>query len=159
MRFSVAILLLVSILTSPVRGAFQAAGGTFTLTIATPQDTVSTGSEIQLMIKLTNDTNHDIAFIDTDQYCDYSPEVRSSSGQSAPETEKKRKLRCVNPVAGKAIFIKLKPGEHHEVLIFVSDLFDMTRPDKYTVEVTREIPKELGQGRVKSNTIAITVTE
>jgi hypothetical protein len=157
MRSFVGVLLILSTLILPV--PVQAAGGIFSLTISMPQDTVSTRSEIQLMIKLTNATDHEITLFDTDQYCDYTVEVRDSNGQSAPETEKKRKLRCAEPVAGKVIIVKLKPGEHHEVLIFVSDLFDMTRPDKYTVQVAREIPKEMGQGQVKSNKIAVTVTE
>jgi hypothetical protein len=134
-------------------------GTVFSLTINTPQDTVRIGSEIRLMIKLTNTTNHDIKLIDTDQYCDYTVEVLGSNGRSAPETEKKRKLRCTRPVAAKVIFVNLKPGEHYEVLVFVSDLFYMTSPGDYTLRVSREIPKELGHGRVESNTIRIAVTK
>ena len=112
------------------------------------------------MIKLTNDTKHEIALLSRNTYCDYTLEVRDSNGQFAPATEQKRKLNCAaNGDAGRFVVIKLKPGEHHEDLILVNHLFDMTHPDKYTVRVAREIPKELGQGQVKSNTIGITVTE
>jgi len=160
MRFCVVILFFVGILTLPVRRLVKASGEIFSLTVSTPRETAKTGSDIQLMIELTNNTNHDITLIDMNQYCDYTVEVRDSNGQSAPETEQKRKLKCTdNPVAGKVIIVKLKPGEHHETLVFVNYLFEMTRADKYTVQVAREIPKELGQGHVKSNTIAITVTE
>jgi hypothetical protein len=62
-------------------------------------------------------------------------------------------------VAGKLIILKLKPGEHHEYLIFINQLYDMTLPGKYEVTAAREIPKEMGKGRAISNTIAITVTE
>lgn len=158
MRFSVAMLFVVSSLTLPLRGQGQAAGGIFSLTISTIQDAIISGSDIKLMIKLTNDTNHEITLINMDQYCDYTVDVRDSNSQSAPETEKKRKLVCGDAVAGKVITVKLKPGEHHEDLIFVTDLFDMTHPDKYTVQVARKIPKELGKGEVKSNIMNITVT-
>ncbi len=158
MTFFVAALFVLSTLTSPVRGLMP--GAPFSLAISTVQESVPAGSDIKLTIKLTNDTNHDITLIDMDQYCDYTVEVRDSNGQSVPETEKKRKLNCTdNPVAGKVITTKLKPGEHHEYLIFPDVLFDMIRPDKYTVQVSRKIPKELGQGQVKSNTIEIAVTE
>jgi hypothetical protein len=159
MKLSAAILFVVSSFTLSLRGEFPAATEIFSLTISTIEDTVSAGSEIKLMIKLTNDTNHVIALVNRDQYCDYTVEVHDSNGQSAPETEKKRNLKCGDEVAGKRIVLKLKPGEHHEDLIFVNDLFDMTHPDKYTVRATREIPKELGQGKVKSNIITITVKE
>ena len=68
----------------------------------------------------------------------------------------------MNPDAARGLAdarVKLKPGEHHETLVFVNYLFEMNRPDKYTVQAAREIPKDLGQGHVRSNTIAITVTE
>jgi hypothetical protein len=159
MRVSIARLLVISTLILIVCGLVQAAGEIFSLTINTPQDTVGTGSDIQLMIKLANETNHDIMLVDRDQVCDYMVEVRDSNGQSVPETDQRRKRKCTDPVVGKLIMLKLKPGEHHEYLIFVGDLFDMTRPDKYKVQVAREIPKELGQGQVRSNTITVTVTD
>jgi hypothetical protein len=157
MRFSVAILFVVSTLPLPLRGLVHTAGEIFSLKITPLQDTVSTGHDIELTIKLTNETNHDITLIDRNQYCDYTVEVRDSNGQSAPE--KKREFRCGDESAGKIIYVKLKPGEHHEVLIFVDYLFDMTRRDKYAVQVARQIPKELGRGQVKSDTVVITVTE
>ncbi len=160
MRFCVVILLVVGTLTLPVRGLVKAAGEIFSLTISTPRETIKAGSDSQLFIKLTNDANHEITLFSRNTYCDYTLEVRDSNGKSAPETEQKRKLNCAaNGDAGRFVVIKLKPGEHHEDLIFVNYLFNMSRPDEYSVRVAREIPKELGQGQVKSNTIGITVTE
>ncbi len=160
MRFCVVILLVVGTLTLPVRGLVKAAGEIFSLTISTPRETVKAGSDSQLFIKLTNDANHEITLFSRNTYCDYTLEVRDSNGKPAPETEQKRKLNCAaNGDAGRFVVIKLKPGEHHEDLIFVNYLFNMSRPDEYSVRVAREIPKELGQGQVKSNTIGITVTE
>ena len=160
MRFCAIILLVGGALALPLRGLVKAAEEIFSLTITTPHDSVETGSHLQLFIKLTNDTNHEITLFSRNTYCDYSMEVRDSYGQSAPETEQKRQIDCAaNPVAGRFVVIKLKPGEHHEDLIFVDYFFDISRPDKYRVQVAREIPKELGQGQVKSNTIGITVAK
>lgn len=160
MRFCVFLFFVIGILALPAHRLVKAAGETFSLAVTTPWETVRTGSDVKLTIELTNTTNHDITLIDMDQWCDYTLEVRDSNGQSAPETEQKRNHSCTdNPVAGKRIMVKLRPGEHHETLVFVNDVFEMKRPDKYTFQAAREIPKELGQGNVKSNTIAITVTE
>ena len=88
MSFSTAILFVTCSVTLLLPGQAQAAGGVFSLTISAVQDTVSSGSEIKLMIKLTNETNREITVVNRDQYCDYTLEVRDSNGQSAPETEK-----------------------------------------------------------------------
>jgi hypothetical protein len=37
--------------------------------------------------------------------------------------------------------------------------YELSRPDDYYIQVTRKIPKVLGQGTVASNVITITVTE
>ncbi len=157
--FSAAKLLLVAILISAVSGPVIAAGEAFSLSIATSQESVSTGSDIQVTIKLTNETNREMTIVDMDQRCDFGVEVRDSNARSVPETEEKRQVNCTNLVAGKRIILKLKPGEYHEYIIYVNQLYDMARPDKYDVQVTRELPREIGKGQVKSNMIRIAVTE
>ena len=154
MRLSFGRLFVITALTLPVAGVVPAAAGRpFSLTISTIQASVAAGSDVKLMIKLTNVTNHEILITDMDQVCDFTVEVHDSNGRSAPETEQKRKHNCdAAPVAGRFISRKLKPGEHAEYLIFPNDLYDMTRPDKYTVQVTREIPKEFGKGQVSNRT-------
>jgi hypothetical protein len=159
MRLCVATLFFASTLTFPVQGLSQADAKIFSLSISAFQETVSSGRDMKLTVKLTNNSNHSITLINRGLACDYIVEVRDSTGWSPEETEEKRKLKCSDAVAGKVIVINLKPGEHYEDLIFVNNLFDMTRPDKYTVLVAREIPRELGQGLVKSNPVNITVTE
>lgn len=160
MKILVAVVFILSAPSLLDRGLAQAAGEIFSLAISTSQDVVTAGSDVKLLVKLTNTAPYTIALNNSDQYCAYIVEVRDSSGQSAPETETKRTLNCSeHPVAGKVIILKLKPGEHHEDLIFANELFDMTRPDQYTLRVARQVPKQLGQGRVESNTISITVTE
>jgi len=159
-RFCVVVLLVVGTFALPLCRLAKGAEDIFSLTISTPREIVKTGSNLELLVKLTNNTNHEITLHSRNTYCDYTFEVRDSNGHSAPETEQKRKLNCsAYPVAGRHVIIQLKPGEHHEDLVFMNYLFDMNRPDKYNVRLTRDIPKELGQGQVSSNTIAMTVTE
>jgi len=158
MGFSAAIFAL-TLLIPPASAWVLPAGQGFSLVISTMQESVRIGSEIKLTIKLTNETNHVISLIDMDQRCDYTVEVRDSRGQLARETEQRRRFKCAEPVAGKVIQLKLKPGEQHEYLLFLNDWYYMTRPDEYRVAVNRKIPKEMGDGQVKSNTITLRVTE
>jgi hypothetical protein len=158
MRFSVPLFGL-TLLMPPALVRFPPAREYFSLALSTMQESVSTGSEIRLTIKLTNQTNHVISLIDMDQRCDFRVEVRNSRGQPVRETEQKHRFKCADPVAGKVIQIILKPGEQREYLLFLNDLYDMTSPDEYLAEVYRQIPKEMGDGRVKSNTITLRVTK
>jgi hypothetical protein len=160
MRFCVVVLLVVGTFALPVCRFARGAEDIFSLTISTPRETVKNGSSLELLVKLTNNANHEITLSSRNTDCDYTFEVRDSNGHSAPETEQKRKLNCsAYADAGRHVIIQLKPGEHHEDLIFMNHLFDLNRPDKYIVRLTRDIPKELGQGQVSSNTITVTVTE
>ncbi len=159
-RFCVVVLVVVGIFALPVCRVARGTEDIFSLRISTPRETVKNGSNLELLVKLTNNTNHEITLSSRNTYCDYTFEVRDSKGHSAPETEQKRKLNCsAYADSGRHVIIQLKPGEHHEDLIFMNYLFDLSRPDKYNVWLTRDIPKELGQGQVSSNTIAVTVTE
>jgi hypothetical protein len=40
-----------------------------------------------------------------------------------------------------------------------SKLYDMSRPGKYLIQVSRVVPKELGGGVVKSNAVTVTVKQ
>jgi hypothetical protein len=120
---------------------------------------VSTGDDVKVDITLTNTTNHEMALFHRNQACDYGVEVLRSHGQPANDTEQKRRLKCGDAVAGKFITVTLKPGESHKDVIFVNKLYDMNRPDTYALQLTREIPRNLGKGQVKSNIIIVTVTQ
>jgi hypothetical protein len=43
--------------------------------------------------------------------------------------------------------------------MIVNQQYDLSRPGKYTIQVSRAIPQELGGGNVESNVIGFTVTE
>jgi len=53
----------------------------------------------------------------------------------------------------------LQPGESISGIIHVSEFFDLSSPGIYQVQITRDIPKELGTGVVTSNTVEITVAK
>ena len=49
-----------------------------------------------------------------------------------------------------------KPGESWHESLLISDLYDMSMRDEYTIQLEKKWPVELGKGTVKSNIITIT---
>jgi hypothetical protein len=141
-------------------GPLSAGSQPFSLTIEAVQQRVQSGSQVELKLTLTNTSDGEIMVVDTNPWCDYTFEVRDSKGQSATETDFKRDLKCATrPTAGRRIIRILKPHESFEDAVYVNHSYDLRLPGDYSIQVAREIPKELGKGTVKSSTITITVTE
>jgi len=138
----------------------QTANQLLSLSISVPEQTVRIGSEVKVKTNLTNITDHVLNFYDANRDCDYPVEVLDDKRNSAPETVYKRQLRCNQGLSdGKIENVTLKPHESRQDEIVVTRFYDLTRPGRYFVQVLRKIPKELGQGTVKSNILTITVTE
>jgi len=53
----------------------------------------------------------------------------------------------------------LQPGQSFQDEMPVNQLYDLSRADDYYLQASRRVPNELGNGAVKSNTVAITVAE
>jgi len=132
----------------------------FSLTIEPVQKTYHPASQVEVKLTLTNTSSFQITVRDTNPWCDYALEVHDSRGQSAPETAYKRGLRCDFQVtAGRNLITILKPGQSYHDALSVNEVYDLSRPGKYFVQVLRQIPKELGGGTIKSNAITIAVEE
>lgn len=149
-------LLACALLVGPVSAGSQP----FSLNLEAMQQKVQSGSQVQLKLTLTNTSDSEITVVDTNTWCDYTFEIRDSKGQSATETDFKRDLKCATrSTAGRRIIRTLKPHESFEDELFVSQAYVMSRPDDYSIQAARGIPKELGRGIVKSNSVIITITE
>lgn len=141
-------------------GTVQGRPEPFSLRITTPKQEIHSGSPIEVKLTVTNDSREEITLVDTNRSCDYKVDVRDAQDHLAPETEYKRELKCSFHVTfGRRMLRVLKPQKSFDDEIFVNELYDLRRPDKYTIQVSRTVPKELGSGTVKSNTITVTVTE
>jgi hypothetical protein len=150
------LLTLAAILSAAI--ATTTKGEFFSLAITGPQTVVKGGSDVKIHITLTNTSDNEVTIFDQNPECDYGVEVFKEHGESASATEHKRALRCEGPrMVNRNVLITLKPGESTETAISVSDLYDITRPGRYLVWVTRRVPGDLGKGMVKSNTLKIVV--
>jgi len=123
----------------------------FTVTITGPSE-IKTGVEVDVRVTITNTSNHDVSAgsfyvdgVDTG----YTYDVRDSAGNPA------QKKSIV--MSGSIKFGRLKPGESAEEGTLVNRVFNMTRPGRYTIQVSRQVGDSKGTV-VKSNTITVTVT-
>ena len=132
----------------------------FSLTLEPPTQKLQPGSPAKIKLTLTNISRREITFIDTNRWCDYGIEIRDSHGQLPPQTRYKRELTCgFRVMAGRRMIRALQPGQSFQDEMPVNQLYDLSRADDYYLQASRRVPNELGNGAVKSNTVAITVAE
>jgi hypothetical protein len=148
---------LVAALVLLANGVAQPRQAQFSLTIASTQTEVKGGTEATVSTTLTNTSNRAITLEFRSPLCDYTVEVRDTTGALAPDTDLKRKSDCTNHASGRDVIAPLNPNGSMKDVIPVTALSDMSQPGKYFVQVTWKAPKELGGVLVKSNAIAITV--
>ena len=138
----------------------------FSLGIDAPSEPLKSGAELRLHVRVTNTSDRAITFIRSpglipEEAFRYEMEVRDARAQSAPRSAYVRKLESAQTVTEEIskYAYKLKPGESFVDDVEITRFYDLSRPGKYTISVAREMPpaQKLGEGKVKSNTITITV--
>ncbi len=130
----------------------------FTLTLDAEENAVKAGSEVKVDITLRNSSNRAMYMSYGSGELDYAFEVRDSQNRVPPETEFARKSKGRAYVSSDHVFY-LQPGESlPKALVVLTKFYDLSRPGKYTIQVSRAVPKEAGGGVIKSNLITITVT-
>ena len=148
------------------------------MSIEPVQAVVSAGSPVELRVTLANTSDHDIV-IEEDMnsvavWMAYRVEVRYENGSMAPHTELGRRQYQgrgtgavhrfeddVTPDAAMMRFtvigVPMKAGESVPGLLNVSRLYDLSKPGKYTIQVSRGAEEGVN-ATVKSNTVTVTVT-
>ena len=143
-------------------GALIAANGAstpFTLTLEAEQNPIKAGSEVKVDITLRNSSNHPIAVGLGLAEVDYALGVRDSQNRIPPETDFARKSKGRVYFSNETVFT-LQPGETvPKEMLVISKFYDLSRPGRYTIQVSRTVPKELGGGTVKSDAITISITD
>ncbi len=121
----------------------------FSITIEVPPR-IKAGNSILCTITLTNTGNKQIGFLNG--VFGYVVDVRRGKNP-ARETDKGRESnrREGYVMSGITRFKRLSPGEKWMTTFAVNELFDMSQPGDYTVQLKRE--------NVVSNFAAVTVTE
>lgn len=138
---------------SPLPAQKQPAKPPFTLVLTSKEPKVSLGTDIWVKIVWTNtskvELNDNLYRDPSGLDFNYILDFRDSDGHpvtKAPES-----------ATGSAEFGTLKPGDSQNDDIDLSRLYVLSHPGDYTLQVSRRVPKELGNGLIKSNEIRIVV--
>jgi hypothetical protein len=130
----------------------------YTITISPRVETVTSGDPIDVVVTFKNLTNHGIDFsanisdlTGIDPNCSF--EVTDDHG--APVQQKKYPHSEL--ATGHAVFRILEPGESITETESVGRLFDMSKPGKYVIQVSRPNFKDKSAAVVRSNKITIAV--
>jgi len=174
MRTPLRVLLLVAALPVAPGGWAQSAQPSqnakppFSISISLAQDVVKAGSEVSLDIVLTNTSDENIVISGwKDQSCEiYEIEIHDSEGKRLPQ--RNECLPSENPnqitvcVSASSPVIRLcvpqnqvlKPHGEMKEEVLVNELYDLSRPGKYTIQAQREnsprtiiaVPRKFGYG-------------
>lgn len=140
----------------------QPAQKPFSITINTATDNLRVGADLRVEITLTNTSASQIHIAKTngadDAEIHYTVDVRDDQGNLAPYTTYSRNLKAGTKVlVWSDLTYTLEPGGTLKDTALVTKLYDLTRPGKYSIQVSREIPKNLGGGLAKSNVVSVTI--
>jgi hypothetical protein len=124
----------------------------FTLAISAADSTVKAGAKVVIQIALTNTSDKVMGERPDVRDQGFMVDVTVVGNGAAPDTEGGRQWKhdCGWREEMSGGILELNPGETRKRSLAISDLYDLTRPGQYTVQVHRYT--------VKSNTITVTVT-
>src|ERR1700722_196336 len=124
----------------------------FTLAISEPHSTIKAGAKVTIHIGMTNTSDKPIGLRALIQDYGYIVDLTVvDNGTAALDTERGRQWKKDGGTRQltSGPIVLLKPGETRKGSLVISDLYDLTHPGKYSVQVRR--------GTVKSNTITVAV--
>jgi hypothetical protein len=142
--------------------AFNSTGQTskaapFSISIRAQQSIVKPAQPIVIILTTKNISGQSIRLGETNPGMEYDFDVRDAHGQPVAEKELLKRLKHSTYVFRSTSEV-LKPGVATQETFAISDYFDFTKPELYSIQVQRLVPYSLGHGAVKSNSITITVT-
>jgi|ERR1700682_380463 len=136
----------------------------FSLTIETKNSVARVGEPLHLQVILTNSSHKQLRLAEAPgdpapaEY-QYAIEIRDSNGQLATLTAYGRKFTGSIPPRGSRVTRIIESGESVTDEAVLTKLYDLSRPGKYVVQVTRSVPPYLGKGVVRSNRVTIAINK
>jgi hypothetical protein len=125
----------------------------FSITISGPTEEVRAGKSVEIKIRLTNTSNHELnlpIFHASGMNISYNYDVRDNSGSLVEKKNKGQRSM------GSSTQRVVEPGESVEDASIISRVFDIDRPGQYVIQVSRTISGD-AKDVVKSNSITIKV--
>jgi len=137
---------------------------TFSISISTGEDIMTAAPDIALNVLFTNTSSSDIRLFKTNGKTQgeflNDVEVRDRKGSLAPKTKYLRILKGEEPNDGPVYSRQsalLHPGESMQEQLILNKLYDLSRPDTYTIQVSR-MDSQSGV-MVKSNVLTVLITQ
>lgn len=123
----------------------------FTLAISADHRTAKAGAKVVVHIAITNTSDKPIALHAEIEDYGFMVDVTAVGHGTALDTDRGREWKKNGGMRGvtSGPGFLLNPGETTNGPLVISDLYDLSRPGKYSVQVSR--------GAVKSNAITLTV--
>jgi hypothetical protein len=143
----------------------------FAMSIAPSQNAIQPGEPVWkegdpvfvIVTMKNNSSKRTLHFALTNPAFNYRTTVQDdTTGQTVPETEQYRKMKEAQKspfLTTRNMLVTLKPHKSCQDTIEVSYLYDLSHPGKYSIQVERDMPTELGRGVVQSNVIKATITQ
>jgi hypothetical protein len=169
MRISMGLLLLVMSMAAPCTGSAQGTSPSFSVAISVLQGVVARGSAVKVTIILKNTSNQDIViprsnandqgeFHNKITIRDEEGNLVADKATIAAHIDRKKDTQSelTSLTMETVINFTLKPGESLKDGIKLSEIYDISKPGKYSIEVERT--DDTTNTVVKSNTITLTVT-
>ena len=135
---------------------YAAGEQSFSIAISAAKAEVSAGSPVEILIRLTNNSDQDAnwsTIYSGGVANDYTYDIRLEGGKRLAPSHP----RDDGPVIGSAVIGTVKPGKSFETRVDISAQYDMTKPGKYIVQLSRPISGSAKKSEVKSNKITIIV--
>jgi hypothetical protein len=128
------------------------------LMITSSAATYKIGAPIEIKVVLKNVSSDTITLINTNPACDYSVIVKLNE-VVVPKTQKRTSWNCgLDRTTGHRSIEVLKPGQSMDSTIDISEISEISMPGQYEVELTRVLPKVLGDKEIASNILALSVS-
>lgn len=165
---SMSVIFVVGLLSGP--GTTTRANHLLSLTITAPARPVKAGTELRMSVTVRNISHQTIKLVSlADSSYEYEIKVRDANGHLAPAAARLRNRDKRLPRYSGSTFARdLQPGASYVDHITVTELYDLTRPGKYTISVARQLnryevtvvgrpPKKLPNATITSNSVTVTV--
>jgi hypothetical protein len=135
MKNSVRMMAAVEVLLIATASYSQAPAPSFSLKLNVSPTSAQTGSKFLVVVDFTNNLHEQIVMdvcLSRDAYCNFAIYVRDSRGDSLPGPKPLTILETA--------LLGIAPGETRKFSSDLSHLFDLSRPDRYEIQVERLDP-------------------
>ena len=161
---SVVLILMLSSLAAGMPAQAPPAPATFTLTVRTAKPSVKPGEPVRVSVTLTNVSKNDISVehdISNKGELFYSVRIQGGNGKGPRKTQYNQALSgepTSTPmiITSSPINARVSPGKTLVEVIDLKDLYDLSEPGTYSIQVERTDP--YSKTTVSSNKLTIVIT-